>query len=108
MFLDNDDSPIVNRCMDHTLSLSIKSLVKYGFTAIDEKIAANGGAKDNFFKTRFDAITEFLKMADTAQSDRPDWCAKSLNILASTVTPSDDDKHFIGRLLNDNYQETKN
>ena len=57
----------------------------------------------NLKKTRFDAIIEFLRMADTAQVDRQDWCEKSFNILASKMTPTIADKHTIGSLLNNDY-----
>ena len=57
----------------------------------------------NLKKTRFDAIIEFLRMADTAQVDRQDWCEKSFNILSSKMTPTIADKHTIGSLLNNDY-----
>ena len=104
MFLDDPESPILNRCLDHTLSLTIKSLIKYGLDAIDAKISAGGHPSEMFFKTKFEAIMDFLKMADTAHSDRPEWCHKTLNILASHMTPSDSDKQYIGKLLHEDFE----
>ena len=51
MFLnDPENSPILNRCLDHTLSLIVKSLIKYGLLAIDDKLAAQGYPSAEFFK----------------------------------------------------------
>ena len=50
MFEDSSDSPIVNRCGTHTVSLIKNSLVKHGFGEIDKKLEANGYKEDQFFK----------------------------------------------------------